>query len=77
MLDEAKLQECIRIHPMLVSVLRAGAMSRKMARNILDLDKWLMDELYITLMLAGAIRTSQSGYFKATPECLEYIRKEV
>jgi len=48
-----------------------------MARNILDLDKWLMDELYISLMLAGAIRVSQSGYFKATSECLEYLEREV
>jgi hypothetical protein len=76
-MDKSRLDKCIDAYPMLVPVLRGGSISRKVTREILGIDKYLMDELFIELLTSGAIVTSPSGYFRASLECIEYLGRNV
>lgn len=77
MLKKEQLELVLRKYPILSIILRAGVVSKKMTRELLELDKWLMDDVHKDLLLAGAIQGVSSGCFKATTECLEYLKERV
>lgn len=73
--DRKKVEEILDKYPQLEIVLLGGMVSRKLCRELLDIDKWLMDDLYKELILAGAIKGASSSSFKAKDDTLELIRE--
>lgn len=73
MFNEERFKELVKDKPALIIILGAGVASHKMTREMLDLDKYLMRELYKELMYCGAVEGVSSSCFKATKECRELI----
>lgn len=73
--DRVKVEKILDKYPQLEIVLSSGMVSRKLCRELLDIDKWLMDELYKDLLLAGAIKGTSSSSFRAKDDTLMLIRE--
>lgn len=73
--DRTKVEKILDKYPQLEIVLSSGMVSRKLCRELLDIDKWLMDELYKDLLLAGAIKGTSSSSFRAKEDTLALIRE--
>lgn len=76
MLDTEKLDKQVEKYPKLSLILRSGVVSMKMARRLLDLDKWLMEDLYAELLMARAVKGVSSGTFRATPATIAYLEEK-
>jgi hypothetical protein len=72
--DRKKVEKILDRYPQLEIVLSSGMVSKKLCRELLDIDKWLMDDLYKDLLLAGAIKGTSSSSFKAKDDTLALIR---
>ena len=75
MLDTKTVDKYIEKYPELYQLLHSGVITQKITRTVLDIDRWLMEDLYLKLLLAGAVKGYASGSFKATEECLEYLER--
>lgn len=75
MLDIDRFEQLIAKYPKLSLILRSGVVSMKMARRLLDLDKWLMEDLYAELLEARAIKGVSSSTFRATPVAIAYLEE--
>lgn len=73
--DRKKVEKILNRYPQLEVVLSGGMVSKKLCRELLDIDKWLMDDLYKELLLAGAIKGTSSSSFKAKEDTLALIRE--
>lgn len=73
--DRKKVEKILDRYPQLEIVLSSGMVSKKLCRELLDIDKWLMDDLYKDLLLAGAIKGTSSSSFKAKDDTLALIRE--
>ena len=73
--DRKKVEKILDRYPQLEIVLSGGMVSKKLCRELLDIDKWLMDDLYKDLLLAGAIKGTSSSSFKAKEDTLALIRE--
>lgn len=73
--DRKKVEKILDKYPQLEIVLSSGMVSKKLCRELLDIDKWLMDELYKELLLAGAIKGTSSSSFKAKEDTIALIRE--
>lgn len=73
--DRKKVEKILDRYPQLEIVLSSGMVSKKLCRELLDIDKWLMDDLYKDLLLAGAIKGTSSSSFKAKDDTLTLIRE--
>lgn len=73
--DRKKVEKILDKYPQLEIVLSGGMVSKKLCRELLDIDKWLMDDLYKELLLAGAIKGTSSSSFKAKEDTLALIRE--
>lgn len=73
--DKKKVEKILNRYPQLEIVLSGGMVSKKLCRELLDIDKWLMDDLYKDLLLAGAIKGTSSSSFKAKDDTLALIRE--
>ena len=73
--DRAKVEVILNRYPQLDVILSSGMVSKKMGRELLDIDKWLMDDLYKELVLAGAIKGTSSSMFKAKEDTLMLLRE--
>ena len=51
--DREKVSKILDTYPKLEIVLSGGMVSKKLCRELLDVDKWLMDDIYKELLLAG------------------------
>lgn len=71
--NAAKTEEILRKHPNLSVAFKAGLISRRLCRDMLGITKWEMDDLYIDLIRAGAIKILSSSAFRATEETLNVI----
>lgn len=65
---EEKVREILTKHPNLAIAFKAGLISRRLCREMLGITKWEMDDLYIDLIRAGAIKVLSSSAFRATDE---------
>lgn len=72
--DKEKVERILDKYPQLEIILSSGMISKKLCRELLDIDKWLMDDLYKELMLAGAIKGTSSSMFRAKEDTLALIR---
>lgn len=73
--DKAKVEKVLDKYPQLEIVLSGGMVSKKLCRELLDIDKWLMDDIYKELLLAGAIKGISSSSFRAKDDTLILIRE--
>ena len=62
-------------YPKLENFIDAGTISLKMAREILDVDRYFMYDMYKELLMAGAITSSGNNCWRATP-ALKALLKE-
>lgn len=61
--------------PVLEIALQAGTISIKMVREMLDVDRYYMQDLYKKLVMARAVIGVSSSTFKGTPELLAYLKE--
>ena len=71
--NEEKVRELLSKYPKLIIAFRAGLISRRLCRDILEITKWDMDDLYTDLVRAGAIKVLSSSAFRATEETMEIV----
>lgn len=60
-------------YPDLAKFADAGTISLKMARVILDVDRWFMYDIYKELLIAGAVTSSGNNSWRATPEFKDFL----
>ncbi len=68
-----KVREILIKHPNLQIAFKAGLISRRLCRDMLEISKWEMDDLYIDLIRAGSIKVLSSSAFRATQDTLAVI----
>ncbi len=74
-MDRERLEKVLERYPLLATLLLAGVLSFKMTRELLDIDRWLMQDVYKELILAEAVVGTSSSCFKATPSCILYLQE--
>lgn len=62
-------------YPKLETFIGAGTISLKMAREILDVDRYFMYDMFLELVQAGAVVASGGSGFRAT-KALQALLKE-
>ena len=71
--NEEKVRDILTKHPNLKIAFKAGLISRRLCRDMLEITKWEMDDLYVDLIRAGAIKVLSSSAFRATAETMAII----
>lgn len=74
-MDLAVVLKCFDQYPDLITFITAGTISLKAAREILNIDRYVMYDLYLELIKAGAVVGSGSNAFRASPELKEYVKE--
>lgn len=74
-LDRQTVDKLMDKYPQLEYALRAGVVSMKMVREVIDVDRWLMQDIYKKLVLAGAVEGVSSSCFKASKTCRVYLQE--
>lgn len=73
--DRSKAEKILNRYPQLEVLLQAGMVSKKLCREVLDLDKWLMDDLYKDMLLAGMVKGTSSSCFRAKEDTILLIKE--
>lgn len=73
--DKDKVNKVLDTYPQLEIVLSGGMVSKKLCRELLDIDRWLMEDIYKELIMAGAVKGVSSSTFRAKEDTLELIRE--
>ena len=73
--DEEKVTKILTEHPNLRIAFKAGLISRRLCKDMLGITKWEMDDLYVDLIRAGAIKVLSSSAFRATEDTMNVIAK--
>lgn len=71
--DKEKVKELLLKYPNLRIALKAGLISRKLCKDMLGITKWDMDDLYVDLIRAGAIKVLSSSAFRATEDTMNIV----
>ena len=74
-MDKAVLLKWFEKYPKLENFIDAGTISLKMAREILDVDRYFMYDIYKELIMAGAITASGNNSWRATQELKEFLKE--
>ena len=75
MLDEQVVLKWFERYPKLEIFIDAGTISLKMAREILDVDRYFMYDMFKELVVAGAVTSSGNNSWRATPALKEFLKK--
>lgn len=62
-------------YPDLEKFIGAGTISLKMAREIIDVDRYFMYDIYKELVVAEAVTPCGNNSFRATKELREFLRE--
>lgn len=62
-------------YPKLETFIGAGTISLKMAREILDVDRYFMYDMFLELVTAGAVTASGGSGFRATKALQTFLRE--
>lgn len=73
-LNEEELEKMLVKYPLMEVLLQAGTISNRIVREVLDIDKWLMQELQTYMLLNGIALGVSSTTFKATEETVAYLK---
>lgn len=71
--DADKVKEILTEHHNLRIAFKAGLISRRLCKDMLGVTKGEMDDLYVDLIRAGAIRVLSSSAFRATDDTMSII----
>ena len=74
-LDKEVVTKWFDKYPKLETFIGAGTISLKMAREILDVDRYYMFDMFCELVTAGAVYKSGSNNFRATQKLQQYLRE--
>lgn len=74
-LDESVVLKWFGKYPKLETFIGAGTISLKMAREILEVDRWYMNDIYYELVQAGAVTSSGCNGFRATKPMQAFLRE--
>lgn len=72
-MDKKVVDKWFKRYPKLETFIGAGTISLKMARKILDVDRYFMFDLFCELVEAGAVYKSGCNNFRATKELQQYL----
>ena len=73
-MDVKIVEKWLSKYPDLAKFMDAGTISLKMAREILDVDRYFMYDMFKELLVAGAVTSSGTNSWRATKELKEYLR---
>lgn len=62
-------------YPQFETFIGAGTISLKMAREILDIDRYFMYDIFCELVQAGAVTPSGCNGFRATKSLQNFLRE--
>ena len=75
--NREKVEKILNTYPQLEVVLLGGMVSKKMCRELLDIDRWLMDDIYKELILSGAVKGVSSSMFRAKDDTIRLIQERM
>lgn len=73
--DEKNVRVILTQYPSLRVAFKAGLISRRLCRSMINVTKGDMDDLYVDLIRYNAIRVLSSSAFRATDDTLNLISK--
>ena len=74
-LDKPIVLKYFEKYPKFETFIGAGTISLKMAREILDIDRWMMYDIFCELVTAGAVTSSGANGFRATKQLQVFLRE--
>ena len=73
-MDVNLVEKWLQRYPKLENFMDAGTISLKMAREIIDVDRYFMYDIFKELVVAGAVTASGSNSWRATKELKDYLK---
>lgn len=73
-MDVQVVEKWLDKYPRLENFMDAGTISLKMAREILDVDRYFMHDMFKEFIVAGAVTASGTNSWRATPELKDFLR---
>lgn len=73
-MDITVVEKWLERYPKLENFMDAGTISLKMAREILDVDRYFMYDMFKEFITAGAVTASGTNSWRATKELKEYLK---
>lgn len=73
-MDIQVVEKWLAKYPKLENFMDAGTISLKMAREILDVDRYFMYDMFKEFITAGAVTASGTNSWRATKELKEYLK---
>ena len=74
-MDIQIVEKWLTKYPKLENFMDAGTISLKMAREILDVDRYFMYDMFKEFITAGAVTASGTNSWRATKELKEYLKE--
>ena len=75
MFDKTVVEKWLDKYTKLENFIDAGTISLKMAREILDVDRWFMYDIFKELLQSGAVTSCGNNSWRATKELKEYLKE--
>ncbi len=72
-MDTKAFEELIQKYPKLEMFIGAGTIGLKTARDILNVDRWRMQEIFQALICCGAVNACGNTSWRATEDCQAYL----
>ena len=73
-MDIQVVEKWLTKYPKLENFMDAGTISLKMAREILDVDRYFMYDMFKEFITAGAVTASGTNSWRATKELKGYLK---
>lgn len=74
-MDIGIVEKWLDRYPKLENFMDAGTISLKMAREILDVDRYFMYDMFKEFITAGAVTASGTNSWRATQELKDYLKQ--
>ncbi len=74
-MDKQVVLKWFERYPKLEIFIGAGSISLKNAREILDVDRYFMNDIFKELLLAGAVTSTGNNGMRATPELKKFLEE--
>lgn len=74
-MDKAVAEKWLTRYPKLENFIAAGTISLKAAREILEVDRYFMYDIYTELLAGGVVTASGTNAWRATAELKEYLKE--
>lgn len=74
-MDIVVVEKWLNKYPKLENFMDAGTISLKMAREILDVDRYFMYDMFLEFVTAGAVTASGSNSWRATKELKDFLKQ--